>query len=102
MVGKGDVWSHTHAVVTTVAGAGLQERARIARELHDGVSQSLYANTPGAARTRVLLQQDKRNDVQGKQALMMIAREALHNIVKHAGARRGDITVAREAGVCTY
>jgi signal transduction histidine kinase len=42
----------------------LQERARIVRELHDGVSQTLYAITLGASRALTHLQQDERTDVQ--------------------------------------
>jgi len=44
--------------------AVLQERARIARELHDGVSQTLYAITLGASRALTHLQQNERTDVQ--------------------------------------
>jgi signal transduction histidine kinase len=42
----------------------LQERARIARELHDGVSQTLYAITLGASRALTHLQQNERTDLQ--------------------------------------
>jgi signal transduction histidine kinase len=41
-----------------------QERARIARELHDGVSQTLYAITLGASRALTHLQQNQRTEVQ--------------------------------------
>jgi NarL family two-component system sensor histidine kinase LiaS len=44
--------------------AVLQERARIARELHDSVSQTLYAISLGATRALTLLQQDGRPEVQ--------------------------------------
>jgi signal transduction histidine kinase len=139
--------------------AVLQERARIARELHDSVSQTLYAITLSASRARSLLQRNASNEVQfviddllqlasdGQtelralltdmrasavtsgdlvsgltnlaaemrarngldvrlshsddanvppaigEALVMIAREALHNVVKHARAGCVDITV---------
>jgi signal transduction histidine kinase len=42
----------------------LQERARIARELHDSVSQTLYAISLGATRALTLLQQGGRPEVQ--------------------------------------
>src|SRR6266852_3983254 len=43
--------------------AVLVERARIARELHDSVSQTLYAIILGASRVRSLLQQNKDSEV---------------------------------------
>ena len=138
--------------------AVLQERARIGRELHDTVAQTLYAISLGASRARALLQQnepteaqrliddlmrlandgqselralltDMRSDLtQGgltavlapiaaemrtrhgldirlklpddqamphetRDALAMIVREALHNVVKHASASRADVVV---------
>jgi signal transduction histidine kinase len=148
----------------------LQERARIARELHDGVSQTLYAITLGATRALTHLQQNERTDVQRsiddvlqlantgqselralltdiraniltsgglvgalehlaadsllrdglagldirlsvssepevpvlvKDTLLMIAREALHNVVKHAHAHRVDIVLGHDAGQLT-
>ena len=42
----------------------LHERARIARELHDSVSQTLYAITVTAARALRLLEQKKGSDIQ--------------------------------------
>src|SRR4051794_28195656 len=45
--------------------AVLQERARIARELHDSVSQTLYAITLGASRALTLLQRNEGCDIQG-------------------------------------
>ena len=139
--------------------AVLQERARIARELHDSVSQTLYAIILSAARARSLLQRtegdqaeqvindvlqlaitgqaelralltnirseplsaggltgaltDLAADVRGrndlhirlsladepdlplatKEALVLIGREALHNVVKHGAARHVDIVL---------
>jgi signal transduction histidine kinase len=139
--------------------AVLQERARIARELHDSVSQTLYAITLGTVRASSLLQQGERGDAQRiienvlelanvcqselralikdirsdplasdgldaaltklaadmqthnnldiqlsladvrdvpaemHHALIMIVREALHNVVKHSYARRVDIVL---------
>ena len=155
----------------TAAGAPqaavLQERARLARELHDGVSQTLYAITLAASRALTLLQQNERTDVQRriddvlqlaneaqselralltdirsnrltsaglvcalehlaaearmrngpavpdirlsvssepdvpaliKDALCMIVREALHNIVRHSAAHRVDIVLEQGGG----
>ncbi|MBV9354950.1 MAG: hypothetical protein JO023_05430, partial [Chloroflexi bacterium] len=50
-------WTDNSAAV--ILPAVLEERARIARELHDSVSQTLYAITLGAARARALLQQNE-------------------------------------------
>src|SRR5262249_29498149 len=44
--------------------AVLNERARIARELHDSVSQTLYAITLTATRALMLLKQHEGNDVE--------------------------------------
>jgi signal transduction histidine kinase len=140
----------------------LAERVRIARELHDSVSQTLYAIVLGASRARTLLQQIEASQVQEliddvlelanvgqselralmtemrspqfvsgglgaalaalaadvrkrhgldvrvsalddadlpaatQDALVMIVREALHNVVKHAGARRVEIVLERD------
>jgi signal transduction histidine kinase len=41
----------------------LQERARIARELHDSVAQTLYAITLGASRARSLLHRQEHREV---------------------------------------
>jgi signal transduction histidine kinase len=41
-----------------------EERARIARELHDGVSQTLYAIILAATRARSLCEQNRDNEVQ--------------------------------------
>jgi signal transduction histidine kinase len=137
----------------------LQERARIARELHDSVLQTLYAITLTASRARRLLELNGDYDVQRliddvlqladagqselrallanirsdlltsagltaalarlaadvrtrngldvrlslagepdmpvatKEALAWISREALHNVVRHAGADRVDIVL---------
>jgi signal transduction histidine kinase len=149
----------------------LEERARIARELHDGVSQTLYAITLSASRARALLQQSEPSDVQPliddvlqladagqcelralltdiranrvasaglvgalqqlaadrpmrnngqpsleirvsvagepeapalvKDALLMIAREALQNAVRHADARCLDIVLEHGGGQVT-
>jgi signal transduction histidine kinase len=49
---------------TAAESATLQERARIARELHDSVSQTLYAITLTASRALRFLEQNERNDVQ--------------------------------------
>jgi signal transduction histidine kinase len=142
----------------------LEERARIARELHDSVAQTLYAIALCASRARSLLQQTKPTEVQGridevlhlanagqtelrallttyradrltsggltaalanlaedtrrhgtldicllfshepavpaktKEALVMIAREALHNVVKHSAARHVDIVLELGGG----
>jgi signal transduction histidine kinase len=145
--------------------AMLQERARIARELHDSVSQTLYAITLAASRARGLLRQTQHGGVEVqpiveevlelatagqselralltnirsdqltsgglieglgclaanvqaryhipvrvqrdrevrvpaavKEALLLITREALHNIVKHAGATTVDIAFEVDA-----
>jgi signal transduction histidine kinase len=152
---------------TKPAGAAnaamLQERARIARDLHDSVSQTLYAITVTASRALRLLELDERNEVhqfiddvlklanagqselrallsnihsdpttsQGltvalaslaadmrirsgldirlscadepdvpaaaKEALMIICREALHNVVKHASADHVDVVLEIDA-----
>jgi signal transduction histidine kinase len=140
--------------------AVLRERARIARDLHDSVSQTLYAITLGAVRARGLLKQNDRAEVQRviddvlqlanagqselrallsdmrsdplssggltsaleslvadvrtrnnldvrlsledephvpaatRDALVLITREALHNVVRHSGADRVDIGLA--------
>ena len=142
----------------------LQERARIARELHDSVSQTLYAITLGAVRARSLLKHDENAEVQrivddllqlanegqselrallsdirssrctsGRlraalenlaadvrsrhgldirllvgsepevpaataEALVLIAREALLNVTKHAHATRAEMELKPEAG----
>src|SRR5207245_10335960 len=44
--------------------AVLEERARIARELHDSVSQTLYAITLGATRARMLVERNDAADAQ--------------------------------------
>jgi signal transduction histidine kinase len=149
----------------SAGGVGvLQERARIARELHDTVSQTLYAISLTASSALSLLEQDRSLDVQHviddvlrlansgqtelrallinmhpdmsasgglaealkslvadmltrndldirlslgnerprdlrastQNALLMICREALYNVVKHSGADRVDIEL--EAG----
>ena len=145
--------------VTLAEAAVLHERARIARELHDTVAQTLYAISLAAVRAHSLIQTSDGNQVQlviedvlqlansGQselralmtdmrasaatsgdlasglrnlaaevgtrngldirlslcdganlppavvEALCMIAREALHNVVKHARAKRVDIAV---------
>ena len=137
----------------------LEERARIARELHDSVSQTLYAISLGASRASGLLRQNQGTEVQGliedvlqlagaaqaelrallteircdaltskgliaaltglatdvrmrhaidirlscaeepnvalatKNALLLIAREALHNVVRHSAAGRVEIVL---------
>jgi signal transduction histidine kinase len=137
----------------------LEERARIARELHDTVSQTLYAIALGATRARTLLERSEGREAQRvvedlvqladlgqtelrgllteirsdplapavltdaltvlatefharyaldihlslaadpnvptatRDALVMIVREALHNIVKHAGASHVQIVL---------
>jgi signal transduction histidine kinase len=142
----------------------LEERARIARELHDSVSQTLYAITLAATRARKLLGRNESREAQGiiddvlrlatsgqselralltdirseqltseglvdalerlvadvgarhaleirltatrepdvpaaiREALVMIAREALHNVVRHSGARRVDMTLELQCG----
>jgi signal transduction histidine kinase len=142
----------------------VEERARIARELHDSVSQTLYAITLGASRALKLLGRNESREAQRiiddvlrlatsgqselralltdirsdqltsgglvdalerlvadvgarhaleicltatrepdvpattKEALVMIAREALHNVVRHSGARRVDITLELQYG----
>src|SRR5437870_3642303 len=48
----------TENPASATQAAVLQERARIARELHDSVSQTLYAITLGASRARSLLHQN--------------------------------------------
>src|SRR4030081_499913 len=54
----------TNEAAGATQAAVLQERARIARELHDGVSQTLYAITLGASRALTHLQQNERTDLQ--------------------------------------
>jgi signal transduction histidine kinase len=142
----------------------LQERARIARELHDSVAQTLYAITLGAVRARSLLELNEGIQVQRiiddvlqlagagqtelrailtdirsdrlasggltaaleslatdartrsgldirlsfagephvpgatKEALVMISREALHNVVKHGAADRVDLVLEANPG----
>jgi signal transduction histidine kinase len=149
--------SLTHAAV-------LQERARIARELHDSVSQTLYAIAIDASRARKLLGRNESREAQTivedvlrlatsgqselralltdirsdeltsgglvaalerlvaevegrrtlkirlkaarkldvpaptREALVLIAREALHNVVRHSGARRVDIMLELQRG----
>jgi signal transduction histidine kinase len=50
--------------VSAANAAMLQERARIARELHDSVSQTLYAITLTASRAISLLERSEVDDVQ--------------------------------------
>jgi signal transduction histidine kinase len=147
----------------------LQERARIARELHDSVSQTLYAITIGASRARKLLRRNESREAQGiiedvlrlaqagqselralltdirsdqftsgglvaalerlvadvatrhpleirltdaeagraadpdvpaptREALVLIAQEALRNVVRHSAARRVDIMLELQHG----
>jgi signal transduction histidine kinase len=142
----------------------LAERARIGRELHDSVSQTLYAITLGASRARGLLQHNQRAEVErviddvlqlatagqselrallteicsdrlaplalvaalenlardartrdgldvrlsvsneqdvpaaARDALVMIVREALHNVARHSGAARVEIVLERDGG----
>jgi signal transduction histidine kinase len=142
----------------------LQERARIARELHDSVGQTLYAVGLTASRALPLLDQNDKNNVRQmledvlqlartgqselrmlvanirsdpftsgglleglshlatdvrarhgldvrlslagqsavplatRDALVLISREALHNVVRHAGADRVDVGVEVDAG----
>jgi signal transduction histidine kinase len=141
----------------------LAERARLARELHDTVAQTLYAITLGAVRARTLLEQNEAAEaertiekvlqlansghselrtllsvirshrftsgglvealenlaaearqrrgidirisvrdepelpVATKEAVVMVAREALHNVAKHANASRVEIELAYNA-----
>ena len=141
-----------------------QERARIARELHDTVSQTLYAITLGVCRARSFLQQNDGTEAQRiiedvlqlansgqselrallanirsdqltagglmgaleelavdaqtchgvdvrlsptdepdlpaltKEALVLIVREALHNVVKHARVSHAEITLRPVSG----
>jgi signal transduction histidine kinase len=145
--------------------AVLQERARIARELHDSVSQTLYAITLTGSRALRLVNQNEGEQTQllkilgdvlqladtgqselrsllanirsdllmsggltgglailaadlrtrnvldihlsladepdvpaaTKEALVLISREALHNVVRHGGADRVDIVLEAEA-----
>ncbi|MBV9356617.1 MAG: hypothetical protein JO023_13955 [Chloroflexi bacterium] len=49
----------TEPVAGAQQTAVLQERARIARELHDSVSQTLYAITLGASRALELLEREE-------------------------------------------
>lgn len=140
----------------------LEERARIARELHDSVSQTLYAITLGATRARTLIGASDTTAVQrildevvqlasagqselrtlmtelradqltstgllptleslvadvwtrdgldirlsccedadlapaAERALLMIAREALHNVAKHAAAHHVTVELERD------
>ena len=155
-----DALDTAHAGVMHSA-AILNERARIARDLHDSVSQTLYAISLSASRGLSLLEQDQRPDVQHviddvlrlansgqtelrallinmrsdasasaglteslktlvadvsrrshvdvrlslggerqadlpgstRQALLMICREALHNVLRHSKADRVDIVL---------
>lgn len=61
-------------VATTHRRAASQERQRIARELHDSVSQALYGVTLGARTALARLDQDD----------AALAREALHYVVQQA------------------
>ena len=142
----------------------LRERARITRELHESVSQTLYAITVTASRALRLLEQKESREIQHivddvlqlakagqselrailaniqpdplpsggltaglatlagsvgtqtsldirlsladepdvpatiKEALILISREALHNVVKHADANRVEIGLEIDAG----
>lgn len=148
---------------STPTAAMLQERARIARDLHDSVSQTLYAIALTASRARCLLEQNENAEVRRfldavlqlaeagqselralmtnlrsdsqtcggliagitdlaadfrtrhcldirlslghepilpattSEALLMISREALRNVVKHAGADRVDIVLQADS-----
>lgn len=145
-------------------GVILQERARIARELHDSVGQTLYAIGLSASRALRLIDENDKNKVRDvledvlqlaktgqseirmlvanirsdpftsggllerlshlatdvrarhgldvrlslagepavplatRDALVLISREALHNVVRHAGADRADVGVEVDAG----
>jgi signal transduction histidine kinase len=147
-----------------IQAAVRQEQARIARELHDSVSQTFYAITLGAARALAQLQQKDPADVQSlieyiselantgqaelrdlitdirsnrlasaglipaldhlatevqtrdgldvrlssgdepdvssttKEAIVMIVREALHNVVRHSAASRAEIVLQQSTG----
>ncbi len=146
--------------------AALQERQKLARELHDSVSQALYGIALGARTARMQLDRDPTKAIEAveyvlslaeaglaemralifelrpeslateglvaalekqaaamqsrhhlqvqmvlseepetnldvKQALFRIAQEALHNVVKHAGASRVDLNLQESDGIIT-
>src|SRR5215467_7318281 len=61
--------------------AVLQERARIARELHDSVSQTLYAIVLVASRARTVLEQNNGNEV----------RQVLDNVLQLANTGQSEL-----------
>jgi signal transduction histidine kinase len=81
--------------------ATIQERQRLARELHDAVSQSLYSLTLFARSGRdafevgdhaKLLDSLELTD-HVEQELFRIVSEALNNVLKHAGASQVSVTI---------
>jgi signal transduction histidine kinase len=65
----------------SIDAAVRQERARIGRELHDGVSQTLYAIALAAYRARILLPEDDGNEV----------RQLIDHMLELANAGQSDI-----------
>jgi signal transduction histidine kinase len=159
---------HKKVCASAIANAGAtEERARIARELHDGVSQTLYAIALAASRALRLMQRTHDDEVQdvvskvlqlansgqcelralltniypdstaaqglcagltklaaaartradidihlsltdepdlpaaAREALILIAREALHNVIRHAAARHVEIVLEVDAAIVT-
>jgi signal transduction histidine kinase len=87
--------------------AALLERTRLARELHDSVSQALFSMTMHARAAQLREQvavtvegPEGRLDLEAgaEEHLYRIASEALHNVVKHGGADAATVSVTAEAG----
>jgi signal transduction histidine kinase len=105
--GKGPLVESTRRAAE-IAVAVHEERHRLARELHDSVAQTLYGITLSASRVLMLLEASGGCQVRlsladepdiapsTKATLARIAREALHNIAKHAQATYVDLVL--EAG----
>jgi signal transduction histidine kinase len=74
--------------------AALEERNRLAQELHDSVTQSLYSLTLYAEAAARMLEAGKSKKAADQlRELGDTAREALNNILKHACARRVSVVL---------